>query len=235
MTSQGQRENQNKAEIKANSTGVRIVAHAIAGKYSQELRQEDDESKKQELKARMQQVKDVVNKTWSARLRSDLRAGRPKSLAFAKEKSRQRAAQHRAEKRTHAGLSGLELRRKWEEDLDRKRCKIDIGDSQIDGIEEDARNEMEHKWVPEPITARDRQHLHAHDSKKEKELEEGSSSVFAGEWGTPGWLARRQEKQKQKQRERRKQKRQQEKRSCRSSPWSSHQRSSTTDSSRLGS
>ena len=237
MTSQGQRENQNKAEIKANNTGVRIVAHAIAGKYSQELRQEDDEPKRQELKARMQQVKDMVknvNKNWSARLRSDLRAGKPKSLAFAKEKSRQRAAQHRAEKRTHAGLSGLELRRKWEEDLDRKRCKIDIGDSQIDGIEEDAENEMEHKWVPEPVTAKDRQHLHAHDSKKEKDLVEGSSSVFAREWGTPGWLARRQEKQKQKQRERRKQKRQEEKQSCHSSPRSSHQRSSTTVSSRLG-
>ena len=196
-------------EIKTNSTAVRMMTHAIGSKYSSELRSEVDEQKKRDLTTRLQQVRELAknaNQKHSTRLRSDLRAGRPRILAFAKDKSRKRAEKHRSQQR--AALSGSDLRKKWEAELEDKRTKVEIGDTPLPGVEEHGDNEISSEMAPCEISWKDRSQLHSNYSKKEQEDIAGVSQVFAREWGTPGWLRRRQAKQKERMKEKRRQKRQ---------------------------
>ena len=198
------------SEVKANSTAIRVVTHAIGSKYAAEIRDETDEKKKEELQTRLGQVKELAkkaNQKMSPRLRSDLRAGMPKALAFAKDQSRRRAQMHR--EKTRSSLSGTELRKKWEREMEEKKTKIEIGDVALNGVEEDKDNELITEKVTAGIGWQDRDKLRAGYSKKEKEDITGESKVFARSWGTPAWLKRRQEKNKLRLKEKRRQKRQQ--------------------------
>ena len=59
----------------------------------------------------------------------------PKAFALTKDHSRRRAQMHRNRMRTT--LSGTELRKKWEREMEEKKEKIDVGDVPLEGIEED--------------------------------------------------------------------------------------------------
>ena len=147
-----------------------------------------------------------ANQKMSPRLRSDLRAGMPKALAFAKDQSRRRAPIHR--EKTRSSLSGTELK-KWEREMEEKKTKIEIGNVSLDGVEEDKDNELVTEKVIAGFGWQDRERIRAGYSKKEKEDITGESKVFARSWGTPAWLKRRQEKHKLRTKEKRRQKRQQ--------------------------
>ena len=54
---------QQASEVQSNSTAIRVMTHAIGSKYAAELREETDE-KKEELKTRLGQVKELAKKAY---------------------------------------------------------------------------------------------------------------------------------------------------------------------------
>eukprot|EP00971_Amphidinium_carterae_P348107 6490324-Amphidinium_carterae.1 len=131
----------------------------------------------------------------SPRLRVDLKAGRPRALAWAKEESRQRAARHRQQLKTELATRNMERRKEQAMKDEEHRVKTTVAagsDGPLPGVEEDPRNEYESQYVQQA-------------PRREQDEEEELEMPRARSWDKPQWLLNRINQQKERQRQRRKQ------------------------------